>query len=262
LKKEVKTKKKTTKKCSKAAKGKIKKRRKMIFFTICIILTIGIVVGILFSSLFNIKNISVINNSKVTEQEIIEKSGLKINENMFKTPKILIKRALKQNSYIENVVINKKLNGEIIINVEERVPTYMLAYQEKFAYINNQGYILEVSENPLLVPIIKGYETEEIIAGSRLKVKDLEKLDIIIQITEAAKSKGIKELITIIDISNKNNFILEISSERKTIQFGNDSNINEKILWIIDILAKTKDTEGEIVLNDSDIKKAYFRQKV
>lgn len=254
--------KKNSRKCSKTNKKNLEKRRKVIFFVIIIIAILGIVLGVLFSSLFNIKNIIVINNSRVTAEEIIQNSGLIINENMFKTPEIAIRNSLKKNPYIESIEVKKKLNGEVIIDVKERIPTYMLAYEENFAYINNQGYILEVSANPLQVPIIKGYATQEIVAGKRLDIKDLEKLDTVIQITEAAKSKKIKELITSIDISNKNNYILEISTENKTIQFGNETNINEKILWIIDILGKTKDVEGEIVLNDSDIKKAYFRQKV
>lgn len=262
MKKKNKTKKKNLKKSSKSSKKNIVKKRKIIVLLICIIILIGIILGILFSSLFNIKNIIVMNNSKVSQEEIIQNSGLLINENMFKTSKRRIKNAIKQNPYIENVKIKKKLNGEVIIDVEERVATYMLEQENNFAYINNQGYILEISAETLQLPIIRGYETQELTAGSRLDKKDLEKLNTIIQIMNTADSKGIKELITAFDISDKNNFKLEIASENKIVHFGGNININEKILWIIDILEKTKDEEGEIVLNDSDIKKAYFREKI
>lgn len=262
MKKKNKTKKKNIKKSSKANQKNIVKKRKIILLFLCIIILLSITLGILFSSLFNIKSIIVINNSKVSQEEIIQNSGLLINENMFKTSKRSIKNAIKQNPYIENVKIKKKLNGEVVIEIEERVATYMLEQENNFAYINNQGYILEISAEAIQLPIIRGYETQELTPGSRLDKKDLEKLNTIIQIMNTADNKGIKELITAFDISDKNNFKLEISSENKIVHFGGNININEKILWIIDILEKTKDEEGEIVLNDSDIKKAYFREKI
>lgn len=262
MKKKNKTKKKNIKKSSKANQKNIVKKRKIILLFLCIIILLSITLGILFSSLFNIKSIIVINNSKVSQEEIIQNSGLLINENMFKTSKRSIKNAIKQNPYIENVKIKKKLNGEVVIEVEERVATYMLEQENNFAYINNQGYILEISAEAIQLPIIRGYETQELTLGSRLDKKDLEKLNTIIQIMNTADNKGIKELITAFDISDKNNIKLEISSENKIVHFGGNININEKILWIIDILEKTKDEEGEIVLNDSDIKKAYFREKI
>ena len=89
-----------------------------------------------------------------------------------------------------------------------------------------------------------------------------EKIDTVIQIMETANSKEIKEIITAIDITDDDNFILEIPSEGKTVQFGDSSNINVKILWVIDIMGRTKNEEGEIIVKGSDTKKAYFREKV
>ena len=77
-----------------------------------------------------------------------------------------------------------------------------------------------------------------------------------------SNSKQIKDIITEIDITDKNNFILSIPSEKKTVQFGDESNINVKILWVVDIINRTKDIEGDIIVKNSDIKKAYFREKV
>jgi len=134
----------------------------------------------------------------------------------------------------------------------------MLKYEEKYAYINNQGYILEISEIPLDLPIITRYSTVEIIAGKRLNIDDLEKLDIVIQIMETAKSKEISNLITGIDISNKKNFILSLPSVLKTIEFGDETNINIKILNIIEVLKITEGQEGTIFIKN----RIYFRKKV
>lgn len=252
---------KSTKKQGLAKKKNVKRRRAIAVFVLILIL-FAIIALILLSDLFNIKQITVINNSKVSTSEIIEKSTLSVGDNMFKTFKSKIKNGIKTNPYIENVKVTKKLNGEIILDVEERTCTYMLQMENQYAYINNQGYILEISSQPLQMPVIRGYSTQEVVPGNRLEVDDLKKLDIIIQIMETAKNNGIRDIITGIDISDVNNFILDIPSEGKTVQFGDETNINVKILWIVDLINREKGIEGEIIVNVPDIKKVYFREKV
>ena len=154
------------------------------------------------------------------------------------------------------------MNGEIIITVKERIATYMSQCDSGYAYINNQGYILEISDGSLQLVLIKGYETEKIIPGERLIEKDLEKLDIVIEIIEAAKSNGIVEKIHAIDISDKDNFIIEIPAENKDVEFGDKTNINIKVLWIVDLLERMNNISGTIVLNVPNIKKVYFRERV
>lgn len=252
-----------SKKKQPAKKNKNVKLRRYIVITVGLTIILStIIILILISDIFNIKQITVENNSKVSTQKILQTSGLAIDYNMFRTPTRIIKKKIKTDPYIESVRITKKLNGEVIINVQERVATYMLQNENQYVYINNQGYILEISQNPLELPIIKGFSTKEIQTGGRINVEDLKKLDIVIQIMDTAESNGIREKITTIDISDANNYILEIPSENKTVQFGDASNINVKILWIIDLIDKEKGISGDIVLNVPNIKKVYFREKV
>ena len=90
----------------------------------------------------------------------------------------------------------------------------------------------------------------------------MEKLDIVNQIIETATSNEINNMITTIDITNKNNFVLEIPSENKTVEFGDCTNINIKILWIIDLINREKGIPGSIIVNVPNIRKVYFREKV
>lgn len=255
----------TGKKTSKKGQDKkknIKKRRKIYAIIALIVVFVTLLTITLFSDLFNIKKITVINNSKVTTEEIIKNSGLITDNNMFKTLKTTIKQGIKTNPYINNVKITRRLKGEVILDIEERIPTYMLQNENEYIYINNQGFVLEKSQTPLNLPIIKGYKTTDLILGQRIVVEDLEKLDTVIEILDSAKSNGIKDIISAIDISDKSNFILEIPTENKTVQFGDDTEINIKILWIVDLITREKGISGEIIVNVPDIKKVYFREKV
>ena len=230
-------------------KKNVKIRRKIVAFLGLLIFCIIIFNIVIFSNLFKIRKITVINNSKLNAEEIIQNSGLKIGNKLFRPSSGKIKNKVQENAYIEHAKITKKINGEVIIDVQERTPAYMLQLEDGYGYINNQGYILEVSQIAMELPIIKGYETQDISAGKRLDVEDLEKLDIVNQIIETAKSHKINNIITAIDITNKNNFLLEIPSESKTVEFG-------------DLINRNKGIPGSIIVNVQNIKKVYFREKV
>lgn len=249
-----------TKKRPKTKKKNIKLKIVKWIFLLALLATA--IILFLLSSVFNITDIVVENNKKISEQEIVNLSGLVKNENMFKTTNKKIKEGIKQNPYIEDVVITRELSGKVKLKVIERTPTYMIKFANGYAYINNQGYILEISEEALHLPIITGFKTssEEIKAGNRLVVDDLKELENVIKIMETAKNTSIADIITEIDISNSNNYKLVIASEGKTVQFGDLNNINVKILKIEYILEQEKGREGEIYFQNTE--KAVFREKV
>ena len=252
--------KKTNKK--KLKKKKNKKNTKIIKWTSIILLLIVAVLILLFSDLFNTKEIKVINNQKISSQEILHLSTLQTEVNMFKMNKGKIINNIKTNPYIANVKVSRKLNGTVIIDVTERVATYMIELDNGYAYMNNQGYILEISAIKLEIPIIKGISTEveNIIPGNRLNVDDLKNLDIVIQIMKTAGDRNIANLITNIDVSDNSNYILNLESEKKTVYFGDSSSINDKILWIEYEITNNKGVEGTLFIGNID--KPYFRSKV
>ena len=161
------------KKISKQEK-KRRKRIKKIKFFLKIFLLIGIIVGscvfAFTSPIFNIKNINVVNNVTIPSDTIISLSGLKTDENIFKFYKGNVIQKIKENPYVENIEIHRKLPSTVEIDVTERVATYNIDYMGKYAYINTQGYILEISEDSKNMPIIQGATTkeEEIVPGKGL----------------------------------------------------------------------------------------------
>lgn len=257
--KKVSTKKKKTNKVNKKKKVVNKKKNNILKWTSLFIILLVILALFLLSDLFNIKTIKVEQNNIISEEEIINLSGLQINENMFKFLKGKIKDNIKTNPYIKDVEIKRNLNGIVIIQVEERIATFFLKIEDRYAYIDNQGYILEIVNKPAKLTELTGFAEQNIVPGERLIVEDLEKLDTVIKIMEAAQNKNLEKSITTIDISDKTNYLITIKTEKKTIHFGDSSNINDKFLYIEALLKDTKNEEGEIFLNK---KKVIFRKKV
>ena len=229
-------------------------------FVILILLT-AIVIFML-SSIFNIKEIKVVNNNKISTEEIINLSTLKIDNNMFKTTNKTIRNNIKTNAYIENVKIKRSINGIVTLDIIERKPTYMLKFANAYVYINNQGYMLEMSETPLELPTITGFKTpsEQIKEGNRLEIEDLKKLEDVIKIMNSVSDKTFSGTITNIDIEDSTNYKLTLTSENKIVNFGDTTNINVKLLKIEEIIEKERGKEGEIYFQNSE--KTVFREKV
>lgn len=244
---------------------KRKKRMKSFLkWIILITIVIGSFVFFLFSPIFNIQTRTVENNSIVSSEEIIQLSGIQIGENLFSIPNLKVKNNIKKNAYIEDIEIKRKIPNEIVIQVKERKPTYVLEKEGKYAYINNQGYILEISDHKPNLPVIISYQTTDFETGKRLVVEDLEKMEVVLKIVENAKVNGIADLITQIDIKDITDIVLTMEEEGKTIYIGDATDINTKVLLLKKCLEGEKGKSGEIFL-DGKINKtneAVFREKV
>lgn len=268
-KKKTKTVKASVKKDGKMGKGSTKKEskskgRKTIFVKVLVIilLIIGLLIAASNIALFNIKNIEVEGNNKISDDKIIELSGINESINLFKLDEKTSKNQILTNAYIESVDIARKIPNKVVINVVEREAKYMIQFADSYVYINNQGYMLEISNEKINVPIIVGFTTDlsNIKAGNRINVEDLKKMNMVIKIYETAKTSGIGDLITKIDISNPQNYTIGLDGEGKTVYLGDCSDLNTRIIYLNAILDANKGRNGTIFLNvDLNTERVYFR---
>ena len=248
-----------------------RKKRKRVLKVIKWLTIFGIIIGgiiyAMLSPIFNIKSITVMGNSKISAEAIVSLSGLNIDQNIFNFRTSNVEEGIKQNPYIDTVEIKRKYPDTVEISVQERTATFMLTYGNAYVYINNQGYILEITSKKGDFPIIEGYKTptEQIIEGNRLSIDDLEKLNDVLKIMEAISSgtDGIEKEITIINIEDKTNYILTLEKEKKDIYLGDVTNLSNKILWINKLIEEEKKNEGIIYVNvNLNTELPYFWEKV
>ena len=178
IKKEEEKRKKITKQ-ERKRKRKIKRIKRILTTIVILGLTIGGFVFALTSPIFNIQQINVINNNLTPTETIISLSELTTEKNIFKFYKNRVIEKIKENPYIEDVKINRKYPNTIQIDVVERKESYVFEHLGKYAYINTQGYILDIKEEKSELPMIKGLKTkeEEIVPGNRLNTEDLIRLE-------------------------------------------------------------------------------------
>lgn len=259
----------TKQKMSKKQRQILKKKKRiklMLKFTALLIIIIAGIIFALVSPIFNIKEINVSNNNQINTETIVSLSQLNLGQNIFKFNKNKVNKNIKTNAYIESVEIKRKLPNKVQIQIEERKQEYNVEFLNGYAYINNQGYILQISEEKQALPTIQGISTpdEQIVEGNRLNSEDLEKLEVIIQIMNICKNYELDSKITNIDISTKDEYTLYLEEEKKTIYLGDKSNLSNKMLYVQVIIEENSGKEGEIFVN-GDLNnnfKPRFKEKV
>ena len=249
--------------------SKEEEKRKIKFVLEILLLLAIIVGGIIFamlSPIFNIQEIQVNNNNQVSGDTIISLSELKIEENIFRFSTSKVVRKIKENAYIENVKIHRKIPNTVQIEIEEREHIYSADFLGKYAYLNKQGYILEIAEDSKQKLILQGITTpeEEVVEGRRLNEGDLKKLEDVIKIMNAAKEYELDAKVKSIDITDKNEYSIYIEEEKKKIHLGDNTNLSNKMLYSNAIIEKEKGKAGEIFANgDLNSKfRVYFRESL
>lgn len=244
----------------------IKRIKRIVKFVLLLGIIIGAIVFATCSPIFNITDIEVLNNNRVSSDTIISLSGIQTNENIFRFIATKAINNMKQNAYIEEVKIKRVLPSKVQIEVTEREPKFSVPVLGEFAYISTQGYILEIAQNELNLPVIYGLQTaeENILVGNRIIEDDLRSLETILKIMSAMNDVGLYDKVTNIDISDKNDYSIYMQEEKKTIHLGDASNLSNKMLYVVTIIEQEKDIEGDIFAN-GDLNssfKVYFREKL
>lgn len=264
---------KTTKKIVKKKKAddksaRLKKMRKIknfIKWTILLGMIVGVLIFLCTSGLFNICQIEIVGNEQITQEQILELSEIQLGDNVFFCKKEKTKNNIGSNPYVENIKITRKLPDKIQIQVTEKQKAYQIQLDEGYAFIDNQGYILEIAETKIDKPILQGYTTakDDILPGSRLFEDDLECLGDVLKIVKSSSEIQIQDRITTINIENKNNYILTLQELKKVIYIGNQSNLANKMLYIKAIIERENGKEGKIFVNGKLNKgfEPYFREE-
>lgn len=122
---------------------KKRKRRRIAFNILLFILAIiSSAYIIIYSEVFNLKEIKVSGNQQMTETEIVELSGLTLGENLLRIDKKASENRITKGILIKSAEIKRKLPNIIEVYVLERKEAVFISG-------NNQAYILDFEGIPL-----------------------------------------------------------------------------------------------------------------
>lgn len=134
-----------------------KKKRKIRYDRILIFLVIVIFIVISFTFLFNLKisNIYILNNSFLTDQEIIEMAGISDYPETLKNLSVQIEDRLKNNIYIKEAKVYKKGLTKVYIDVVENKPLFYYESSKKTVLTDGRE-----TDEEFVVPTVINYITD------------------------------------------------------------------------------------------------------
>lgn len=245
---------------------KLNKKKIVISIAIVFFLAICGTIYYLTTPVFNVANINVYGNAKNSVDTYISLSGININQtNIFGFTNSSVIKKIKENPYVEEVRIERKLPNILELHITERTVDYQINYLNSYVYLNNQGYILELNEEEKDVLTIDGLTSlsDNIQAGQRLSNEDLVKLDTILKVTNYLKYNSVESKLTKIDANDDENYILEFAEDGKEAYIGDSSSITEKMTAVSKVLEAEKGKKGKIYADEEALKRnrVYFREE-
>ena len=184
--------------------------------------------------LFKCATIEVTGEGKYSPEEIIERSGINIGDNLLHIkPAAARENILSSLAYVDDVQVKKSFPTKITINVTEAVRQFCITESGTTVAISRKGKIIEKCTAGEL-PIVKGYDPQTIEVGQWLSSKTEGKSDIPSMIFEAADAAKLKD-ITVVDMTDK--FDVKITVEDRIIlELGSIEDVQSKLLVAAELI--------------------------
>ena len=146
----------------------MKVNKAFLIFTAVILISSGAYIYACHSSGFNVSEINIRGNNKITLDEITEKAESCLGKNIFSLNMERIEQKLKADIRIKNVRVQRRLPNCIFVEVEEKTPVLWISLPVSFSNTGNCGFyglsieqeIIPLDQNDLScdLPIVGGIE--------------------------------------------------------------------------------------------------------
>ena len=244
-------------------KARRRKRLLLIFYLVTFLIAIGAAVVLSITVLFRIDTIQVTGQSRYTEQEIVQMSGIEVGENLFLADTATAKQQIEEKlPYIGRAKVSRRLPAKILITVEEAEISGAVEYNGGYAIVSPEGKVLEItSAIPEGYSLIEGLDLKSADLGKKIVYEDPEKQEMFTELAQSQAEHGIAP-ITRMDLTNLYDIVVEYVG-RITMEFGLPSHIDFKVRFAKTILSVPDMAEAQGVLNLADcreVDRAYFEE--
>ena len=239
----------------KASSGK---RKFAVLAVVLVILAAALTVCV--QLFFVIDKIKVEGNYHYTAQEIIEKSGITVGQNMYA---VNIGNAeseiLSRLSGINSASIKRVLPDTVVISVVEHIPAMYVAVGDSY-YILSSGMLVLRSTTDIEAiekERLKRIYTPDItgcIAGQQLETADSDIAHLAADIYSSLCEVGMNENTGEINITDKFNITLKYGGAY-TVKLGNALRIDEKLGMAKQMIEKAEVKKGIIDVSSDDVSK-------
>lgn len=223
-------------------KCKLNKRGKFAIYAFILLVILFIYICIS-SSIFELKQIDVDGNSKITKSDIIKIGDIETGKNIFKYNLNDVEKKLLVNPYIKYVKVSRKFPDKLVITIKENSEYAIIKEGASYIYIGENGLVL--SEQKVIknknIPLVSGIEIKNKKLNTKIKINSDKSNDIILAIYTLKKNNMSRKIENIKINKNKmymktddnTNIVLKIDED---IEY----NINRLKAILVDLKSNNK----------------------
>lgn len=217
-------------------KRNLKKLVLFMIFMLAVLMTVAIK-----APFFNISTIFVENNKILATDEILNKSPLKVGNNIFYFNKNTITDSIEEIPYIEKVQIQRQLPKTIVFKVKEREAFFYGIFDEKYYVFDKDMMVLEERKNleGLNLVNVTGFDYSKAEVGKVIEDENIRKNEIIKDISKLLVNNTSSIQFTAINIEDLLN--IKFYYKNMEIRIGTEEKLEEKLNKALNILKDRED---------------------
>lgn len=238
-------------------------KRQMLIRRIVFASILGIIIVLcicLFTPIFDVSEISVEGNEKLTAEEIITTSGVSKGQNIFRINTKKTAKKLQELAYVDDAKIVRKFPAKVTIVLDESNEDIIIDMPTEFIVSTIGGKVLyktdDVTEVP--IPIVRGIKVASSDVGKTIVTENAENTERDITYIKCFFGSDYWSEIDVIDVSDLSNFMMIMRSGMR-VTFGPIDDIetlDRKIKMLDAIIPNVKQTEKSYL--DLTTDKGYF----
>jgi len=194
-----------------------KKLRKILLFVFLLFVLLWAGLVFIRSDFFSLKQIEIIGNERLSEEEIIDSLQVHLGDNVLQMNMSLLEERLLLIPRVESVKIERRWLQILQVELAEREVLALIPFQEYFLEVGTNGQILGSAPQALdpALPLLTGLAPVTVAVGEYILHTQL--LDKVKEICSGLEEE--KLMVSEINVANENNIIL-ITLDGLTVWFG------------------------------------------
>ena len=207
---------------------------------------------------FMVKDVVIYGLKTYNYAEVVKLTGIGSNQNIFLTDLDEVEQNIERNPNIDVVDVKMILPSKIEITVSERLPTAVMQVLGQYLLLDESAIVLGVGGAPTEDYVsVSGMQVTSFELGKIITSDEVEKLNSLQAILTAISKRNCLHLIDSIDITDENNVVL-MAGEKILIKIGSANEIENKCVWIHDMVPTLVNQKAEGILHITDKNTAHF----
>lgn len=223
-------------------KCKLNKRGKFAIYAFILLVILFIYICIS-SSIFELKQIDVDGNSKITKSDIIKIGDIGTGKNIFKYNLNDVEKKLLVNPYIKYVKVSRKFPDKLVITIKENSEYAIIKEGASYIYIGENGLVLSEQKDikNKNIPLVSGIEIKNKKLNTKIKINS-DKSNYIILAIDTLKKNNMSRKIESIKINKNKMYMKTDDNTNIVLKIDEDIeyNINRLKAILVDLKSNNK----------------------